>query len=825
MKLTIALAGNPNSGKTTLFNSLTGSNQFVGNWPGVTVEKKEGKLKKHSDVTITDLPGIYSLSPYTMEEVVARNYLIEERPDAILNIVDGTNLERNLYLTTQLCELGIPVVVAINMMDVVEKNGYKINTAELSRALGCKVVEISALKGSGVLDAAEAAIKAAEDKKPVPKHPFDGTVEHAIAHIEEACVHDMPEEQQRWYAVKIFERDDKVIEKLGISEQTRAHIEKDIKAVEDEYDDDAESIITNERYVYIGKIINGVYKNKQKGQLSTSDKIDKVVTNRWLGLPIFLVIMFLVYYISMVTVGSWATDWANDGLFGDGWHLFGIGSAQAEEQADAVGVLVGSAEASGNEAILEALDFESESYDPAKAVSTVKEFAAGVKTTDEFTFEVEDEETLEVSEETVTGEDVKSAAEIFVKNEGKTDDPAEFGVWVPGIPVLVGRGLDALNTPAWLSSLILDGIIAGVGAVLGFVPQMLVLFLLLAFLEACGYMARIAFVLDRIFRRFGLSGKSFIPILIGTGCGIPGIMASRTIENERDRRMTIMTTTFIPCGAKIPFIAMIAGAIFGGSPWVSTGAYFIGMAAIICSGIMLKKTKPFAGEPAPFVMELPAYHMPTLGNVLRSMWERGWSFIKKAGTIILLSTIVLWFLSRFGFVDGTFTMLGEEEIGHSMLAAFGNAIAWIFAPLGWGNWQAAVASITGLIAKENIVATMGTLYGGGQLNTWAAIAQVFTGVTGFSFLVFNLLCAPCFAAMGAIKREMNSGKWTAFAIAYQCLFAYAVALCVNQIGGAFTGNLNVIGLIIAILLIAGMIFMLFKPYKEADKLTKKVKIK
>ncbi|WP_316607113.1 ferrous iron transporter B [uncultured Ruminococcus sp.] len=825
MNLTIALAGNPNSGKTTLFNSLTGSNQFVGNWPGVTVEKKEGKLKKHSDVTITDLPGIYSLSPYTMEEVVARNYLIEERPDAILNIVDGTNLERNLYLTTQLCELGIPVVVAINMMDVVEKNGYKINTAELSRALGCKVVEISALKGSGVLDAAEAAIKAAEDKKPVPKHPFDGTVEHAIAHIEEACVHDMPEEQQRWYAVKIFERDDKVIEKLGISEQTRAHIEKDIKAVEDEYDDDAESIITNERYVYIGKIINGVYKNKQKGQLSTSDKIDKVVTNRWLGLPIFLVIMFLVYYISMVTVGSWATDWANDGLFGDGWHLFGIGTAQAEEQADAVGVLVGSAEASGNEAILEALDFESESYDPAKAVSTVKDFAAGVKTTDEFTFEVEDEETLEVSEETVTGEDVKSAAEIFVKNEGKTDDPAEFGVWVPGIPVLVGRGLDALNTPTWLSSLILDGIIAGVGAVLGFVPQLLVLFLLLAFLEACGYMARIAFVLDRIFRRFGLSGKSFIPILIGTGCGIPGIMASRTIENERDRRMTIMTTTFIPCGAKIPFIAMIAGAIFGGSPWVSTGAYFIGMAAIICSGIMLKKTKPFAGEPAPFVMELPTYHMPTLGNVLRSMWERGWSFIKKAGTIILLSTIVLWFLSRFGFVDGTFTMLGEEEIGNSMLAAFGNAIAWIFAPLGWGNWQAAVASITGLIAKENIVATMGTLYGGGQLNTWAAIAQVFTGVTGFSFLVFNLLCAPCFAAMGAIKREMNSGKWTAFAITYQCLFAYAVALCINQIGGAFTGNLNVIGLIIAILLIAGMIFMLFKPYKEADKLTKKVKIK
>ena len=825
MKLTIALAGNPNSGKTTLFNSLTGSNQFVGNWPGVTVEKKEGKLKKHDDVTIADLPGIYSLSPYTMEEVVARNYLIDERPDAILNIVDGTNLERNLYLTTQLCELGIPVVVAINMMDVVEKNGYKINTAELARSLGCKVVEISALKGHGVIEAAEAAIKAAEDKKPVPRHPFDGAVEHAIAHIEEACVHDMPEEQQRWYAVKIFERDEKVIEKLGINEATRNHIEKDIKAVEEEYDDDAESIITNERYVYIGKIIDGVYKNKQKGQLSTSDKIDRIVTNRWLGLPIFAVIMFLVYYISMVTVGSWATNWANDGLFGDGFHLFGIGSAEYEQHAEAIGVLAGSAEAAGNDALLEALDFENENYDPKAAVTEVNAFADSVKTTDEFTYEVEDEETLEITKETSTGADVKSAAETFTKNEGKPDDPAEFGVWVPGIPVLVEKGLTAANAPEWLSSLILDGIVAGVGAVLGFVPQMLVLFLLLAFLEACGYMARIAFVLDRVFRRFGLSGKSFIPILIGTGCGIPGIMASRTIENERDRRMTIMTTTFIPCGAKIPFIAMIAGAIFGGSPWVSTGAYFIGMAAIIISGIMLKKTKPFAGEPAPFVMELPAYHMPTLGNVLRSMWERGWSFIKKAGTIILLSTIVLWFLSRFGFVDGTFTMLGTEEIGSSILATIGNTIAWIFAPLGWGNWQAAVASITGLIAKENIVGTMGVLYGGGEMSTWATLATVFTGVTGFSFLVFNLLCAPCFAAMGAIRREMNSGKWTAFAIAYQCIFAYAVALCINQIGGAFTGNLNIIGLIVAILLIAFMLFMLFKPYKEANKLTKNVKMK
>ena len=825
MNIKIALAGNPNSGKTTLFNALTGANQFVGNWPGVTVEKKEGKLKKHSDVTITDLPGIYSLSPYTMEEVVARNYLIDERPDAILNIVDGTNLERNLYLTTQLCELGIPVVIAINMMDVVEKTGVKINIEELSRQLGCKVVSISALKGKGVMDAAEEAIKAAEEKKPVPKHPFDGSVEHAIAHIEEACVHDMPEEEQRWYAVKIFERDDKVVERLNLNKETLDHIEKDIKAVEDEYDDDAESIITNERYVYIGKIINSVYKNKQKGQLSTSDKIDKIVTNRWLGLPIFMVVMFLVYYISMVTVGSAATDWANDGLFGDGFHLFGIGTAQYEEHADAIGKLTGAAESAGNEDLLAALDFESEKYDANAAVTSVKSFAASVKDNDEFTFDVEDEETLEVKKETITGKDVKDAAEIFVKNEGKPDDPAEFGVWVPGIPVIVGNWLEAAKAPEWLSSLILDGIIAGVGAVLGFVPQMLVLFFLLAFLESCGYMARIAFVLDRIFRRFGLSGKSFIPILIGTGCGIPGIMASRTIENERDRRMTIMTTTFIPCGAKVPFIAMIAGAIFGGSPWVATSAYFIGMAAIIISGIMLKKTKPFAGEPAPFVMELPAYHWPTLGNVLRSMWERGWSFIKKAGTIILLSTIVLWFLSRFGWVDGSFTMLGEEEIGNSILAVIGNGIAWIFAPLGWGNWQAAVASITGLIAKENIVGTMGVLYGGGEISTWAALASVFTGVTGFSFLVFNLLCAPCFAAMGAIRREMNSGKWTAFAIAYQCGFAYVIALCINQIGGAFTGNLNVFGLIVAILLIAFMLYMLFRPYKEANKLTKDVKIK
>ena len=825
MSLTIALAGNPNSGKTTLFNALTGSNQFVGNWPGVTVEKKEGKLKKHSDVTVTDLPGIYSLSPYTLEEVVARNYLIDEHPDAILNIVDGTNLERNLYLTTQLTELGIPVVVAVNMMDIVRKNDDKIDIKELSEKLGCKVVEISALKGTGITEAANAAIEAANNTKTVPQHTFSGVVEHALAHIEEACVHDMPEEQQRWYAIKIFERDEKVISKLNIDEKTLAHIEGDIKAAEKELDDDSESIITNERYVYIATVIKSCYTKKNRGKLSTSDKIDKIVTNRWLGLPIFLVVMFLVYYISMVTVGQFATDWMNDGVFGDGFHLFAIGSSEYEEHAEAIGVLAGSAEAAGNEAVLKALDFENEEYSPKAAVKAVNSFAASVKDSDEFTYEVEDEETLEITKETSKGEDVKNAAKVFEKNEGKPDDPAEFGVWIPGIPVVVGNWLEAAKAPEWLSSLILDGIIAGVGAVLGFVPQMLVLFFLLAFLEACGYMARIAFVLDRIFRRFGLSGKSFIPILIGTGCGIPGIMASRTIENERDRRMTIMTTTFIPCGAKVPFIAMMAGALFGGSPWVSTSAYFIGMAAIIVSGIMLKKTKPFSGEPAPFVMELPAYHLPTLGNVLRSMWERGWSFIKKAGTIILLSTIVLWFLSRFGFVDGAFTMLGEEEIGNSILAVIGNGIAWLFAPLGWGNWQAAVASITGLIAKENIVGTMGVLYGGGEISTWAMIARVFTGVTGFSFLVFNLLCAPCFAAMGAIKREMNSAKWTFFAIAYQCIFAYAIAFMINQIGGAFTGSLNVIGLIIAILLIAFMLFMLFKPYKEANKLTKNVKIK
>ena len=799
MNIRIALAGNPNSGKTTLFNALTGSNQFVGNWPGVTVEKKEGTLKKHNDVTITDLPGIYSLSPYTLEEVVARNYLINERPDAILNIIDGTNLERNLYLTTQLTELGIPVVIAVNMMDVVRKSGDVINIAELSRQLGCKVVEISALKGEGVMEAAKAAIDAAKGAKTVPMHSFSGVVEHAIAHIEEAAVHTMPEEQQRWYAIKIFERDDKVCKALNIPAETMQHIEADIVAAEKELDDDAESIITNERYVYVASVIKACSKKKSIGKMTTSDKIDKIVTNRWLGLPIFAVIMFLVYWISMVSVGAPATDWANDGLFGDGWHLFGIGSAAynevAEEYADASLIVDG--------------------YD-----AYVEEH--GEAPVDSFEYEVEDEETLAVDIETATIEDYEAAVATMEKI-GEEPDPADYGVWVPGVPVLIENLLNALNVSeegagAVVRGVILDGIVAGVGAVLGFVPQMLVLFLLLAILEACGYMARIAFVLDRIFRRFGLSGKSFIPMLIGTGCGIPGIMASRTIENERDRRMTIMTTTFIPCGAKVPFISMIAGAIFGGSAWVAVSAYFIGMLAIIVSGIMLKKTKMFAGDPAPFVMELPAYHLPTVKNVLRSMWERGWSFIKKAGTIILLSTILVWFTSFFGFTADGFRMLAEEELDQSILASIGGAISWIFKPLGFGTWQATVASITGLVAKENIVGTMGILYGASG-NVYEVLAATFTGITGFSFMVFNLLCAPCFAAIGAIRREMNNAKWTWFAIAYQCGFAYAVALMINQFGSAFTGHLNVIGLIAAIAVLGYMVYMLVRPYKESERLT------
>ncbi len=800
MDIRIALAGNPNSGKTTLFNALTGSNQFVGNWPGVTVEKKEGKLKKHDNVVIMDLPGIYSLSPYTLEEVVARNYLINDRPDAILNIIDGTNLERNLYLTTQLTELGIPVVVAVNMMDVVNKNGDNIYIDELSRQLGCKVVEISALRGTGIMEAAEEAIRATQGTKTIPQHSFSGAVEHAIAHIEEAAVHGMPAEQQRWYAIKIFERDEKVLEQLKISKAVLDHIEEDIRAAEAELDDDAESIITNERYLYIASIIKGCCKKKSAGRLSTSDKIDRIVTNRWLALPIFAAVMFVVYFVSVTTVGGWATDWANDGVFGDGWHLFGIGSSAYEEAAEAYVVPGAKVEAFESAA-------EKAGLDPANATDLT------------VTAKLYDDDGNVEQEIPVDYNGYLEASKI------EEPDPAKYGVWVPGIPGLVEKGLKAINCADWLQGLILDGIIAGVGAVLGFVPQMLVLFLFLAFLEACGYMARIAFVMDRIFRKFGLSGKSFIPMLIGTGCGVPGIMASRTIENDRDRKMTIMTTTFIPCSAKLPIIALIAGALFGGAWWVAPSAYFIGVFAIVVSGIMLKKTKMFAGDPAPFVMELPAYHWPTVGNVLRSMWERGWSFIKKAGTVILLATILVWFTSSFGWADGSFGMVEMES---SILAAIGNAIAWIFAPLGWGTWQAAVASITGLIAKENVVGTFGVLFGGFEevaengWQVWANVRAAFTSLSAYSFLIFNLLCAPCFAAIGAIRREMNSAKWTWFAIGYQCGFAYAVSLVVYQLGMLFTGSGNIIGSIAAFALVALFLFLLLRPYKESNVLKAKV---
>ena len=725
MSIRIALAGNPNCGKTTLFNALTGSNQYVGNWPGVTVEKKEGKLKKHNDVIITDLPGIYSLSPYTIEEVVARDYLINQKPDVVLNIIDGTNLERNLYLTTQVVELGVPVVVAINMMDVVKKNGDKINIGELARQLGCPVVEISALKGTGIMDAAQAAIDAAKGAPTVPQHSFSGVVEHALAHIEEAAVHNMPAQQQRWYAVKIFEGDEKVLEQLNLSQDVLNHIAQDIKEAEEELDDDAESIITNERYVYIASIIKSAYKKNSKEKLSTSDKIDKIVTNRILGLPIFALVMFIVYYVSMSTIGGWATDWVNDVLFGE---------------------------------------------------------------------------------------------------------------WIPN---LVDKLLTSIGCADWLYGLIQDGIVAGVGAVLGFVPQMLVLFIFLAFLEGCGYMSRVAFVMDRIFRNFGLSGKSFIPMLIGTGCGIPGVMASRTIENERDRRMTVMTTTFIPCGAKLPIIGLIAGACFGESGLIATSAYFIGVAAIIISGVMLKKTKKFAGDPAPFVMELPSYHLPTVGYVLRSMWERGWSFIKKAGTIITLSTIVIWFMQAFTFQGGLHM---TDDMNISILAYIGKAFAWLFVPLGWGSWKTAVATVTGLIAKENVVGTFGVLYGGFEEvaengdEIWAAFAQNLSelsgghpALAGYSFLVFNLLCAPCFAAIGAIKREMNNAKWTWFAIGYQCGFAYVVSLMIYQIGLVFTGDINILGLIAALVCLAVILYFLFRKNKyDENKLTvnaKAVKVK
>ena len=798
-ELKIALAGNPNCGKTTLFNALTGSNQFVGNWPGVTVEKKEGKLKGHKNVIVMDLPGIYSLSPYTLEEVVARNYLIGERPDAILNIIDGTNLERNLYLTTQLVELGIPVVIAVNMMDVVKKNGDKIYIKELSRELGCEVYEISALKGTGIMDAANAAVAACTSTKTVPQHTFAGPVEHALAHIEEAVVHNMPEEQQRWYAIKVFERDDKVLAQLNVPKAVLDHVEKDIQAAETELDDDAESIITNERYVYIASILKGCYKKKQTSGMTVSDKIDRVVTNRFAALPIFAAVMVLVYFISVTTVGGWVTDWTNDGLFGDGFHLFGMGTSEYEDAIN---------------------EYAEENVWTDEMISTVQDAVdAGVIGADALLADIEDGDFATFDED--YGSYADSLAEAgydisAIYDAGMEDAPdtSEFGTWVPGIPVLAENALNAVGCADWLQGLILDGIIGGVGAVLGFVPQMLVLFIFLGFLEACGYMARVAFVMDRIFRRFGLSGKSFIPMLIGSGCGVPGIMASRTIENERDRRMTVMVTTFIPCGAKMPIIALIAAALFGGAWWVAPSAYFLGIAAIIISGIMLKKTKMFSGDPAPFVMELPAYHWPTVGNVLRSMWERGWSFIKRAGTIILLSSIIIWAGSSFGVVDGAFLFDPEMDLGDSILGIIGGAICWIFSPLGFGNIKATVATIMGLVAKEEVVGVFGVLDFEGL-----------TPLAGYAFLAFNLLCAPCFAAMGAIRREMNSAKWFWFAVGYQCGFAYIVSLIIYQLGLLFSGSVNVIGLIFAVLFIVLIVMQLVRPYKEANTLRTNTKAK
>ena len=819
MAITIALAGNPNCGKTTMFNLLTGSNQYVGNWPGVTVEKKEGKLKGHKDVTIADLPGIYSLSPYTLEEVVTRDYIIKEKPDAILNLVDASNIERNLYLTTQLIEMGIPTVIALNMIDIVNKRGDVIDKEKLGKELGCVVVETSALKGTGAMEAAKEAIKLAESRKEQKiVHKFTKNVEDALTEIEEIIAANTEASQKRWFAVKLFERDEKATSILNLSQVQKDKIEEIVAKIEEELDDDSESIITNERYVYIGELISKAVKKKNTDHLSVSDKIDRIVTNRILALPIFAVVMFIVYYISVTTVGTIATDWANDGVFGDGWHLFGIGTSAYEEVNDeysgAAEIINGFIEFEGADDVAEIIDPESENFDADAAVAAVEDFAAGIAPDAEATYSVEDEETLAVEDVTATGADLAEAVETYKGFGGEAPDPADYGVWVPGVPVIIGNALDAIGCADWLNGLILDGIVAGVGAVLGFVPQMLVLFIFLAFLEGCGYMARIAFIMDRIFRRFGLSGKSFIPILIGTGCGVPGIMASRTIENERDRRMTIMTTTFIPCGAKLPFIAMVAGAIFNGAPWVAPSAYFMGIAAIICSGIILKKTKLFVGDPAPFVMELPAYHMPTVGTILRSMWERGSSFIKKAGTIILLSTIIVWFTTYFGFVDGAFRMLSEEEIDYSILATIGKAVAWIFIPQGFGNWQATVASITGLVAKENIVGTLGILYTGGEGTVYQNMAANFTAISGYAFLAFNLLCAPCFAAMGAIKREMNNTKWFFIAIGYQCGFAYLVSLVINQIGLALTGGGIGIGTIVAVVLIIAFIYLLFRPVKE-----------
>ena len=804
MNIRIALAGNPNSGKTTLFNALTGSNQFVGNWPGVTVEKKEGKLKNHDSVTIVDLPGIYSLSPYSQEEVIAREYLVKEKPEAILNIIDGTNLERNLYLTTQLMEMGIPMVLAINMSDVVRKNGDKIDTKELSKRLGYPVFEISALKKEKVMEAAEAAILAASSSSSLPYPKFSEEIEKSLSAISSVIKGKTEEKNERWYTVKVLERDSRINEELSLTREEKDKVEFIISTLEKEEDDEGESIITNERYSYIAKLIEVCYRKKSSG-LSTTDKIDKVVTDRWLALPIFALVMWLVYYVSVTTIGTFCTDFVNDGIFGDGFYFLGKGREAYEEAAEeftsATDVLTAFGEEKGIE--WEELDED-----------TVSLIASSDSREDKATYTLVDEETLGEEEVTVDYSALMEAVDTYEALGYAEPDTSDYGPWVPSIPALISSALEAIGCADWLQGLIIDGIVAGVGAVLGFVPQMLVLFLFLAFLESCGYMARIAFVMDRIFRKFGLSGKSFIPILIGTGCGVPGIMASRTIENEKDRRMTIITTTFIPCGAKLPFIAMIAGAVFGGASWVAPTAYFLGMAAIITSGIILKKTKLFSGDPSPFVMELPDYHWPTVSNVLRSMWERGWSFIKKAGTIILLSTVVIWFTTFFGFTEEGFRMLGEEEIGLSILAQIGSLIAWIFYPLGWGTWQATVASIIGLVAKENIVGTLGIIYGATG-SAYAGIAEAFTSVTGFSFLTFNLLCAPCFAAIGAIKREMNSGKWTWIAIGYQCIFAYLTALVFTQVGNLICGfGINIFFLIIAVAVIALFIYLLFRRERK-----------
>ena len=804
MNIRIALAGNPNSGKTTLFNALTGSNQFVGNWPGVTVEKKEGKLKNHDSVTIVDLPGIYSLSPYSQEEVIAREYLVKEKPEAILNIIDGTNLERNLYLTTQLMEMGIPMVLAINMSDVVRKNGDKIDTKELSKRLGYPVFEISALKKEKVMEAAEAAILAASSSSSLPYPKFSEEIEKSLSAISSVIKGKTEEKNERWYTVKVLERDSRINEELSLTSEEKDKVEFIISTLEKEEDDEGESIITNERYSYIAKLIEVCYRKKSSG-LSTTDKIDKVVTDRWLALPIFALVMWLVYYVSVTTIGTFCTDFVNDGIFGDGFYFLGKGREAYEEAAEeftsATDVLTAFGEEKGIE--WEELDED-----------TVSLIASSVSREDKATYTLVDEETLGEEEVTVDYSVLMEAVDTYEALGYAEPETSDYGPWVPSIPALISSALEAIGCADWLQGLIIDGIVAGVGAVLGFVPQMLVLFLFLAFLESCGYMARIAFVMDRIFRKFGLSGKSFIPILIGTGCGVPGIMASRTIENEKDRRMTIITTTFIPCGAKLPFIAMIAGAVFGGASWVAPTAYFLGMAAIITSGIILKKTKLFSGDPSPFVMELPDYHWPTVSNVLRSMWERGWSFIKKAGTIILLSTVVIWFTTFFGFTEEGFRMLGEDEIGLSILAQIGSLIAWIFYPLGWGTWQATVASIIGLVAKENIVGTLGIIYGATG-SAYAGIAEAFTSVTGFSFLTFNLLCAPCFAAIGAIKREMNSGKWTCIAIGYQCIFAYLTALVFTQVGNLICGfGINIFFLIVAVAVIALFIYLLFRRERK-----------